>query len=122
MTPRHTYFVSAAGYPFDIPPLGASLTAFCTLAYHLPLIIAFSVAERATFVWGGSMLLRRSALQPCDRHGILQVRSLHSEGSLMMSCTITSSPFRSVLCRSESGPHDAVFGGGRIDRFDRTVV
>lgn len=66
---------SAAGYPFDIPPVGAGLAAFCTLAYHLPLTVAFSVAERATFVWGGCMLLRRGALQPCDHHGILRVRA-----------------------------------------------
>ncbi|MEW5305859.1 MAG: hypothetical protein WDW36_008374 [Sanguina aurantia] len=62
----------STGYPFDIPPVGAGLAAFCTLAYHLPLTVAFSVAERATFVWGGCMLLRRGALQPCDHHGILR--------------------------------------------------
>ena len=32
----------AAGYPFDIPPLGAGLLTHCMLAYHLPLLIAFS--------------------------------------------------------------------------------
>ena len=31
-----------AGYPFDVPPPGAGLLTHCMLAYHLPLLIAFS--------------------------------------------------------------------------------
>lgn len=37
----------ATGYPFDVPPHGASLATYCTLAYHLPLLIAFSVSAPA---------------------------------------------------------------------------
>lgn len=64
----------ATGYPFDVPDPGARLGAYCILAYHLPLIIAFSLGLRTRNVWGGCMLLRTTALQR-DEHGLLQVRS-----------------------------------------------
>ena len=42
------------------------------MAYHLPLVIAFSLRPRIQFVWGGCMLLPLQLLRP-DRLGILQV-------------------------------------------------
>ena len=39
------------GYPFDVPPPGANLLAYCALSYHLPLLVAFSVRQRIDFVW-----------------------------------------------------------------------
>ena len=54
-------------------PPGAGLPAYATLAYHLPLSIAFTVSRRAPFVWGGCMLLRADALRD-DAHGVLKVR------------------------------------------------
>ncbi len=48
----------ASGYPFDLPPPNASLLAYAVLAYHLPLVIPFSLSERVDFVWGGFLLLR----------------------------------------------------------------
>lgn len=36
---------SHAGYPFDIPPRGSALTTYCTLVYHIPLLIAFSIKQ-----------------------------------------------------------------------------
>jgi hypothetical protein len=63
----------ATGYPFDVPEPGAGLLSYCVLAYHLPLIIVFSLGRRALNVWGGCMLLRAEAFRS-DRLGFLQVR------------------------------------------------
>ena len=63
-----------AGYPFDIPEAGASLLTYCALVYHLPLVMAFSVRERISFVWGGCMLLPLRALLE-DTHGIMRAWS-----------------------------------------------
>ena len=60
------------GYPLDVPQPGAGLAAHCVMAYHLPLIIAFSLRPRTQFVWGGCMLLPLQLLRP-DRLGILKV-------------------------------------------------
>lgn len=64
-----------AGYPFDVPKPGnpAPLTSYCVSVYHLPLLIAFSIATRTSFVWGGCMLLRAERLRSRDPD-ILQVR------------------------------------------------
>lgn len=58
------------GYPFDVPEAGASLLTYCCLVYHLPLVIAFSVRQRTSFVWGGCMLLPLADLRS-DAHGIM---------------------------------------------------
>lgn len=58
------------GYPFDIPPEGASLKSFCVMAFHLPLMIPFCIGSTC-FVWGGCMLLRRNSLLKGDPYGIL---------------------------------------------------
>ena len=42
------------------------------MAYHLPLVIAFSLRPRIQFVWGGCMLLPLQLLRP-DHFGILKV-------------------------------------------------
>eukprot|EP00983_Pelagomonas_calceolata_P037895 1136582-Pelagomonas_calceolata.AAC.2 len=68
----------ACCYPFDIPQEGAGLPAYCMLVYHLALLIPFSAQQRATFVWGGCMLLRADCLRPHDRYGILQGGSWNS--------------------------------------------
>jgi len=62
----------ATGYPFDVPPPGnpASLFSYAALAYHLPLLIAFSLKERTHFVWGGCMLFRGEDLRG-DKLGIM---------------------------------------------------
>lgn len=61
------------GYPFDIPPRGATLATYCTLAYHLPLVIAFSLRQHTQFVWGGCMLFRKEGLEAdIPRNGILE--------------------------------------------------
>lgn len=44
------------GYPFDIADPGAGVLTYAALAYHLPLLIAFSVSQSTSFVWGGCML------------------------------------------------------------------
>ncbi|KAF5834628.1 nucleotide-diphospho-sugar transferase [Dunaliella salina] len=69
---RDSSLFMATGYPFDIPQEGAGLPTYCMLLYHLALLIPFSAQQRATFVWGGCMLLRADSLRPHDRHGILQ--------------------------------------------------
>ena len=55
----------ATGYPFDVPAAAghAGLLSYAALAYHLPLVIAFSISERTQFVWGGCMLFRAGALR-----------------------------------------------------------
>ena len=62
----------ATGYPFDIPPPGgaASIWSFAALAYHLPLVVAFSIRARTHFVWGGCMLFRGEDLRR-DSLGVL---------------------------------------------------
>ncbi|KAG2488516.1 hypothetical protein HYH03_013019 [Edaphochlamys debaryana] len=62
----------ATGYPFDVPPPGSSLPAHLAAAYHLPLLIAFSVAPDTAFVWGGCVMLRRGELLPEDPRGLLR--------------------------------------------------
>ncbi|GMH45669.1 hypothetical protein BSKO_13632 [Bryopsis sp. KO-2023] len=59
------------GYPFDIPLQSSNLLTYCTMAYHLPLMIPFSVASRTSFVWGGCMLLKRSDLLKADPYNII---------------------------------------------------
>ncbi len=66
------FVMVVSGYPFDLPTPGASFFTYAMLAYHLPLIIAFSVRQRTAFVWGGCMLLRLEELRT-DKHGVLQV-------------------------------------------------
>ena len=68
-----------AGYPLDVPQAGAGLATYCVMAYHWPLLIAFSLRTRIQFVWGGCMLLPLPLLRS-DRLGILQA-----------SCPVTSS-------------------------------
>lgn len=53
---------------------GAGLPAYASLAYHLPLSIAFSTRRRAPFVWGGCMLLRARELAG-DPRGLLKARA-----------------------------------------------
>ena len=62
----------AAGYPFDVPAPGSSLLTYCVLAYHLPLLVAFSTRQRIQFVWGGCMVLPLEPLRD-DRYGIVKV-------------------------------------------------
>jgi hypothetical protein len=64
----------ATGYPFDIPAPGAGLMSYCILAYHLPLIVVFSMSNRALNVWGGCMLLPAAHLHK-DTYGFLKVLS-----------------------------------------------
>lgn len=54
----------ATGYPFEVPPAAASLPALCLLAYHLPLIVAFSHGAVTRNVWGGCMLLPARHCRP----------------------------------------------------------
>ncbi len=55
-----------------MPPPGSGLPAYLALVYHLPLLIAFSVAARTHFVWGGCMMMRGPDLRE-DTHGLLAV-------------------------------------------------
>ncbi|CAD7697953.1 unnamed protein product [Ostreobium quekettii] len=61
----------ATGFPFDIPPVDSGLPVYCIMAFHMPLLIAFSVCQETKFVWGGCMMIRREALDT-DAYGILE--------------------------------------------------
>lgn len=61
----------ATGYPLDIPAPGSSLLTYCVLAYHLPLLAAFSTRQRIQFVWGGCMVMPLGPLRD-DRYGIVK--------------------------------------------------
>ena len=63
------------GYPFDVPEAGAGIFTYAALAYHLPLMIAFSVKQHIDFVWGGCMLFSRTDMTE-DTYGIMQVCAL----------------------------------------------
>jgi Glycosyl transferase family 21 len=56
----------ATGYPFDIPAEHAGILSYAALAYHLPLVIGFSLNEKTHFVWGGCMLFRAQDVRPED--------------------------------------------------------
>ena len=51
--------------------VGLGLAPFCVAAYHLRLIIAFSLGVTSKFVWGGCMLYRTEDLAPTDRYGLV---------------------------------------------------
>ncbi|UPR04637.1 hypothetical protein HOP50_17g79810 [Chloropicon primus] len=57
-------------YPFDVPALGACFLSYCVAAYHMRLIIAFSIAFKTTFVWGGCMMYRTQDLLK-DAYGLV---------------------------------------------------
>jgi hypothetical protein len=49
------------------------------MSYHMPLVIAFSVRQRISFVWGGCMLFRAQHMRD-DSHGIIKARWWCREG------------------------------------------
>ena len=92
-----------AGYPFDVPPPRSSLPAYLALSYHLPLLIAFSVAHDAAFVWGGCMLLRMKHLRPGDPSGLLKVRERGAGTGAALESGGGVEPFRLRLRNGEGG-------------------
>lgn len=68
---RDPSFFMATGYPFDVPARGSGFLPYCTLVYHLPLIIAFSLSDVTLNVWGGCMLLPLEHLRN-DTYGFMQ--------------------------------------------------
>lgn len=62
------------GYPFDIPNPGGGLLSYAALVYHLPLLIAFSLSQNTSFVWGGCMLFPADHMVN-DTYGIMQAWS-----------------------------------------------
>jgi hypothetical protein len=64
---------ACTGYPLDLPPPGANLLTYCVLVYHAPLLIAFSIRQRTSFVWGGCMLMPLHSLKT-DEYGFMRVR------------------------------------------------
>jgi len=66
MEASHGELRIATGYPFDIPSEHAGILSYAALAYHLPLVIGFSLKERTHFVWGGCMLFRAQDVRPED--------------------------------------------------------
>ena len=69
-TPEQGVFYCAVGYPFDIPSAGAGILSYAALVYHLPLLIAFSVSQTTSFVWGGCMLFPLESMTN-DSYGIM---------------------------------------------------
>eukprot|EP00877_Chromochloris_zofingiensis_P011213 jgi/Chrzof1/6345/Cz18g05040.t1 len=61
----------ATGFPFDIPPPRASLLSYAVLVYHLPLLIGFSASHATSFVWGGCMMMRMTAMKE-DTAGLVK--------------------------------------------------
>eukprot|EP00238_Polyblepharides_amylifera_P007089 CAMPEP_0196576844 /NCGR_PEP_ID=MMETSP1081-20130531/6013_1 /TAXON_ID=36882 /ORGANISM="Pyramimonas amylifera, Strain CCMP720" /LENGTH=499 /DNA_ID=CAMNT_0041895561 /DNA_START=244 /DNA_END=1740 /DNA_ORIENTATION=- len=60
----------ATGYPLDIPPVDSSMGTYCTMVYHLPLLVAFSHGTHAVHVWGGCMMLPLKEMR-ADSYGIM---------------------------------------------------
>ena len=95
------------GYPFDTPPQAPgsdTVASYAMLAYHLPLSIGFSIAERTSFVWGGCMLFRAATLAPGHASGIVDAwrRGGYSDDlAAAATCTARGLP---ILC-----PAHAVF-------------
>jgi hypothetical protein len=62
----------ATGYPFDVPiHRDSSVLTYAALAYHLPLVIGFSLGRKTQFIWGGCMLFRTEDLRK-DSLGVLK--------------------------------------------------
>jgi len=62
----------ATAYPFDVPSPDSGLSPFCVAAYHLRLIIFFSIGGALSrFAWGGCMLFRCRELVE-DPHGLVR--------------------------------------------------
>ncbi|KAK9804057.1 hypothetical protein WJX73_000030 [Symbiochloris irregularis] len=89
----------ATGYPLDIPPAGSSLLTYCALAYHLPLLIAFSIRQATSFVWGGCMLLPLAALKS-DAHVILQAWRNGGYSDDLTVAAVCSQQQLKILCPS----------------------
>ncbi|BDA40970.1 hypothetical protein COCOBI_01-6250 [Coccomyxa sp. Obi] len=87
------------GYPFDVPEVGASLLTYCCLVYHLPLVIAFSVRQCTSFVWGGCMLLPLADLRS-DAHGIIHSWSQGGYSDDLTVASICSEKGLQILCPS----------------------
>ena len=52
----------ATGYPFDVPPPGATLWCYTVAQFRWAALSEF-MSARSTFVWGGAMLLRRDDIE-----------------------------------------------------------
>ncbi|EIE26447.1 hypothetical protein COCSUDRAFT_58985 [Coccomyxa subellipsoidea C-169] len=87
------------GYPFDVPEAGASLLTYCCLVYHLPLVIAFSVRQRTSFVWGGCMLLPLADLRS-DANGIMHSWSQGGYSDDLTVASVCSERGLQILCPS----------------------
>ena len=61
----------ATGYPFDVPPPGASLWSWTVAQFRWTCLSEF-LSNRSTFVWGGAMLLRKSDLDE-NRYGLMDL-------------------------------------------------
>ena len=70
-SPTTLGFCGDVGYPFDIPDPRGGILSYAALVYHLPLLIAFSVRQSTSFVWGGCMLFPLKSMAH-DSYGIMQ--------------------------------------------------
>mmetsp|Transcript_62610 Transcript_62610/g.198241 ORF Transcript_62610/g.198241 Transcript_62610/m.198241 type:complete len:382 (-) Transcript_62610:234-1379(-) len=58
------------GFPFDIPHEHGDFGSYCMMAYHLPLLVAFSIPSESRFAWGGCMMMSADALRR-NSHGVV---------------------------------------------------
>jgi hypothetical protein len=97
-----------------VPPRGAGLLTYCVLAYHLPLLIAFSIRQRTSFIWGGCMLMPLADLRT-DRYGFMKV-------CLEASMSVCLHPYLPV-CRSVGrGAVQRVHAGASLWACERVAV
>lgn len=89
------------GYPFDIPDPEAGVLSYAVLVYHLPLLVAFSLSQNTSFVWGGCMLF--PAAQMCDdAYGIMQAWSEGGYSDDLIVAAKCSEHHLKILCPSAS--------------------
>ncbi len=92
------------------------MLSYAALVYHLPLLIAFSVSQNTSFVWGGCMLFPLQAMVH-DSYGIMQVWSASCHAYTLLCITVFN------LQQLYMGHHiisimHTYFGGSCVQQLD----
>ena len=88
-------------YPFDVPALESGLVSYCVAAYHLRLIIAFSLGYTTTFVWGGCMLYRKRDLIQ-DAHKLVSSWRNGGYSDDLIASSICQANKLTIMCNPSS--------------------
>ena len=88
-------------YPFDVPELESGFVPYCVAAYHLRLIIAFSLGYTTTFVWGGCMLFRTEDLIQ-DAHNLVSSWRNGGYSDDLIASSVSQANKLTIMCNPSS--------------------